>query len=711
VDNSIFAELKRRNVFKVASVYLIASWLVLQIITVLTPYLKLPALFGTIVTVVLIVAFPFACIFAWVFELTPEGVKLSKDVQRDESISHETGSKINFILVVSLLLALAYISYEKVFNQPNAETKTLSIAVLPFADMSSDKSQEYFSDGIAEEILNSLASLPQLHVIARTSSFQFKDAKQDIRNIAAALGVNYLLDGSVRKDKSTLRVTAQLIDAVTGSPIWSESYDRKLADIFALQDELTFAITQALKLNLLPEQVKVEQGMTSNQQAYDLFLQGRELSYQRNPQALQRAVSFLEQAIALDPNFALAKAQLYIVYVLSEFYGELAAAIVKPAIKDLFSDLLVSEAVFPLKLTVIANHIERTENKPEKVMALYERAAKQAPSDSIIQNWRLLALVEAGELEAAVQAREAFYKINPLDQVNIYNLIRVLYWLNQPEKAGHYIKIMRETAPMHSLTANIVTMQLLFQQKQPQQALEYLQSFSGELNTYSKSLHIELLLETHQFKKALNTLGRYLGEQGQYHQHYSFSIVNLLAYQSNAAAIADKLQDVQSVLKLSEPDYHYYLQAQQALSGNVQPFVDSMEQRFANAEIFKAIPIEQPFMLLYAMIKYNNGHSQYLARYPYLSKITKVCRKTAGRFNELCTFALAASGETDSELLLTQAINSFGMINPGFIGVERYALTGPHFYMLHGYAEFQRQAKDYLINTYPNWSKVAAIGP
>src|SRR5690606_34054639 len=124
----------------------------------------------------------------------------------------------------------------------------------------------------------------------------------------------------------------------------------------------TFAITQALKLNLLPEQVRIEQGMSSNQQAYDLFLQGRDLSYQRNPQALQRAISFLEQAIALDPNFALAKAQLYVVYVLSEFYGELSAEKVNPAIKDLFSDLLVSESVFPLKLTVIANHIERTEN-------------------------------------------------------------------------------------------------------------------------------------------------------------------------------------------------------------------------------------------------------------------------------------------------------------------------------------------------------------
>lgn len=695
--------------FKVASVYLIASWLVLQIITVLTPYLKLPALFGTIVTVVLIVAFPFACIFAWVFELTPEGVKLSKNVDRDESIRHETGNKINYILMVSLLLALAYISYDKIFNQAVDTSKALTIAVLPFADMSSDKSQEYFSDGIAEEILNSLASLKQLQVIARTSSFQFKDAKQDIRSIAATLGVNYLLEGSVRKDKLALRVTAQLIDAATGSPIWSETYDRKLADIFALQDELTFAITQALKLNLLPEQVRVEQGMTSNQQAYDLFLQGRDLSYQRNPQALQRAKSFLEQAIALDPNFALAKAQLYIVYVLSEFYGELAAEKVNPAIKDLFSDLLVSESVFPLKLTVIANHIERTENKPDKVMALYERAAMQAPSDPIIQNWRLLALVEAGELEAAIQAREAFYKINPLDQVNLYNLIRVLYWLNQPEKAGHYIKILQETAPEHSLTANIVTMQLLFQQKQPQQALDYLQSFAGELNSYSKSLHIELLLDTHQFKQALDTLGSYLGEHGQYHQHYSFSIVNLLSYQSKAAAIADKLQDIRSVLQLSEQDYNYYLQAQQALSGNVQPFVASMDRRFTNADIFKAFPLEQPFMLLYAMIKYNNGHSQYLARYPYLSKIPKVCRKTAGRFNELCTFALAASGESDQELLLTQATNSFGMINPGFIGVERYALTGPHFYMLQSNAKFQQQATDYLINTYQGWYKTAAV--
>ncbi|MDO6446228.1 hypothetical protein Q4493_10640 [Colwellia sp. 1_MG-2023] len=247
---AFFKELKRRNVFKVASVYLVTSWLILQIVAVVSPYLHLPTMFGTITTVVLGIGFPVACIFAWAFELTPEGLKFTKDVEEDESIREITGSKINKWLAMAFTLAIAFIAYDKLFAPSDEVTKELSIAVLPFADMSPDNSQEYFGDGIAEEILNSLARINSLLVISRTSSFEFKNKNSDIRKIGETLGVNYVLEGSIRKDSEKLRVTAQLIEVVSGSHIWSETYDRTLDGIFAIQDELTFAITQALKLNL-----------------------------------------------------------------------------------------------------------------------------------------------------------------------------------------------------------------------------------------------------------------------------------------------------------------------------------------------------------------------------------------------------------------------------------------------------------------------------
>ena len=704
---SFFKELKRRNVFKVASVYLITAWLALQIISVLVPYLKLPELFGSIVTVILIIGFPFVCIFAWAFELTPDGVKLSKNVEYHESITHETGSKINVALVVSLLLALAYISYDKFFTYQLDESKALSIAVLPFADMSPDKSQEYFSDGIAEEILNSLARLQQLQVIARTSSFQFKDKQQDIRSIAQTLGANYVLEGSVRKDNNQLRVTAQLIEAESGTHLWSQTYDRQLSDIFALQDELTYAITQALKLNLLPEQVKIEQGMTANQQAYDLFLKGRDLGYQRNASALNQARDYLEQAIALDPDFALAKAQLYVVYILEASHGDMDFQHSLNASKELYLELLASEQEFPLKLTVFANYMTETENKPELVKKLYKRAAELAPSDPIIQNWRLLALISTDGIEAVIEAREAFFKINPLDQINISNLLIYYNWLGNQSRYEFYVDKLRKDSPEHSMAANAVANDLFIVKKQPQQALDYLASFKGEMNTQTKQLYIELLLVTGNIDKAISALSTYLGENGQNHEIYSPSIVNLLSYLHNDLKPKFALLDLQKVLNLTEQDFSYYALVQRAMRGDEEYFVKYMDQQFSDADAFITAKKEVPFMLAYAMIKFNRDERRYLERYSWISveSTIELCLETEGRMTELCALALAYNGETDINVLLTQAKNSTAAIDSGFPGVSRYILTSFHLAMLQDNPKFKAMANEYLDNTYRKWEK------
>ncbi|GAA0853604.1 hypothetical protein [Aliiglaciecola litoralis] len=707
MNNSIFAELKRRNVFKVASVYLITAWLVLQIISVLVPYLKLPELFGSIVTVVLIIGFPFACIIAWAFELTPDGVKLSTEVEHHESITHETGSKINIALVVSLLLALAYISYDKLSTYQLDESKALSIAVLPFADMSPDSSQEYFSDGIAEEILNSLARLKQLQVIARTSSFQFKDKQQDIRSIAETLGANYVLEGSVRKDNNQLRVTAQLIEAESGTHLWSQTYDRQLSDIFSLQDELTYAITQALKLNLLPEQVKVEQGMTANQQAYDLFLKGRDLGYQRNASALNQARDYLEQAIELDPDFALAKAQLYVVYNLAAEHGDMDYQHSLSEAKELYLELLASEHEFPLKLTVFANYIMQTENKPQLVRKLYQRSAKLAPSDPIIQNWRFLGMMQTDGIEAVIEGREAFFKVNPLDQINIINLHIYHYWLGNQTQYQFYVDKLRDDSPEHSATASAVVNNLFIFKQQPRQALDYLASFKGEMNTGTKQLYIELLLITGKIDKAISTLRTYLGENGQHHEIYATSIVNLLSYLHNDPQPKFALLNLQKLLNLSEHDFDYYLLALQALSGDEEPFVAYMDQQFSDAEAFIAAKKEVPFMLFYAIIKFNREDRQYLKRYSWVSDKNNIerCLKTKGRTTGLCSLVLTYNGETDVDVLLGQAKNSTVIIDSGFPGVARYLLTAPHLVMLHDNPEFKAMANEYLDNTYRKWEK------
>jgi TolB-like protein len=242
----LLSELRRRNVFRVAIAYAVATWLLIEISATTFPILRLPEWTATLVTVLLIIGFLPAQIFAWAFELTPEGLKKEQEVDRSESITHITGRKLDFIIISVLAIALVVFAVDKFVLAPDiapapdsaqkivATEAQQSIAVLPFVNMSPDPEQEYFSDGLSEEILNLLAKVPDLKVIGRTSSFSFKGKNEDLRVIGQTLGVRSLLEGSVRKSGDEVRITAQLIDVSDGSHIWSETYNRTLTDIFAV---------------------------------------------------------------------------------------------------------------------------------------------------------------------------------------------------------------------------------------------------------------------------------------------------------------------------------------------------------------------------------------------------------------------------------------------------------------------------------------------
>ena len=308
--DSFFRELKRRNVFRVAIVYIIAGWVVMQIVDVMFPALNLPDWTITLVAVLLIIGFPFALIFAWAFELTPEGLKREHEVDRSESITHITGRKLDFIIIGVLSIALILFALnEFVWKEETPLTATLpktekSIAVLPFVNMSDDAANEYFSDGISEELLNVLAKIPELRVIGRSSSFQFKGKNEDLRVIGDKLGVTNILEGSVRKSGNHVRITAQL-KAVDGAHLWSETYDRDLDDIFKVQDEIAAAVVNTLRLKLLGQELPQRRG-PDNKEAYTLYLQGRYFSQRHTPAAYEKAIDYFQQALALDADFALA---------------------------------------------------------------------------------------------------------------------------------------------------------------------------------------------------------------------------------------------------------------------------------------------------------------------------------------------------------------------------------------------------------------------
>jgi len=298
------------------ALYVVAAWLVMQVAEVLMGLAPLPDWAGEAVLGVLAIGFPIALVFAWIYEITPGGLKLEKDVDRSASITHITGRRMDFIAISVLAAAVIVFAVDKWWAGGPPEQ---SIAVLPFENMSGDPEQEYFSYGISEELLNVLAQNPNLRVISRTSAFSFEGQNLEIPEIGRRLNVAHILKGSVRKSGNRLRITAQLIKADDGFHLWSSSYDREIDDIFAVQDEIASAISDALKVKLAMvagEAVQPTVIKAANTGAYDAYLQGREAIRRRGPKNMEAAIRHFERALRLDENFAPAHAQLALAKIL-----------------------------------------------------------------------------------------------------------------------------------------------------------------------------------------------------------------------------------------------------------------------------------------------------------------------------------------------------------------------------------------------------------
>jgi len=313
--NNFFAELKRRNVVRVAVAYAVVSWVILQFIDIINEIMGFPDWFPKMVLVLLVIGLPIALLFSWAFELTPEGLMKTKEVDASKSITHGTGQKLNKLIAAGFILAVGFIIYDKTIApdgvMDEAEAGHASIAVLPFVNMSDDKANEYFADGLSEELLNVLAKVPNLKVAGRTSSFQFKGQNPDFQTIGQALNVDHILEGSVRKQGNRVRITAQLIRASDGFHMWSETYDRNLEDIFAVQDEISAAIFDELSITLnLTGQTQGRAAPTTDIAAYDRYLEARTLMARRGYENLLRAARLLEEATQIDPEYAEAWAVL-----------------------------------------------------------------------------------------------------------------------------------------------------------------------------------------------------------------------------------------------------------------------------------------------------------------------------------------------------------------------------------------------------------------
>jgi TolB-like protein len=323
-----FAELKRRNVYKVAIAYAVVAWLLMQVASQIFPFFEIPNWAVRLVVLLLIIGFPVAMILAWAFELTPEGIKRTEDADLSPTLTHKTGRKLDFFIIAVLLLVISILLFQRLHPTVSPAVSSAlakSIAVLPFDNLSRDPDNAYFSDGIQAEILTKLAGIGDLKVISHSSTAKYKSKPEDLKTVARELGVATVLEGSVQKAGDKVRVNVQLLDARIDTHLWAKSYDRDLKDVFAVESEVAQEIADTLRAKLSRSQSDaLATAPTRDTEAYDLFLKGeyeeRQGESALNAELVDRAQASYRQALVRDPNFALAYARLAISELYQHWY-------------------------------------------------------------------------------------------------------------------------------------------------------------------------------------------------------------------------------------------------------------------------------------------------------------------------------------------------------------------------------------------------------
>ena len=451
---NFFAELKRRNVYRVAVAYAVVAWLLIQAASIVLPTFEAPTWTMKVLIAAVVIGFPIAVILAWAFEITPEGIVRAEDVIPNKSIESRKGRKTTAIIVVIALVAAGLLAYQTTrSNRPlpkvslpeamSPEANSKSIAVLPFVNMSSDKENEYFVDGLTEEILNRLAQISSLKVPGRTSSFAFKEKNTDLRQVGTALGVANVLEGSVRKAGERLRITAQLVRTSDGYHLWSQAYDRKLDDVFAIQEEIARAIADALSVQLKLSDGGKSEPPTQDMAAYGNYLEARALITQRNQENLRHAAALLETAVQKDPVFGKAWAALAQARALGMYYG---VASIKDSLEGAESAARKALAIddsIGLAHSALADVLR---DRREWVVAESEflRALELNPSEAETHNQYAQMLLKVGHLDRALEHAKRACELDPLAwvppsivtlvQLSQNDLEQTRLWLDRTEK-------------------------------------------------------------------------------------------------------------------------------------------------------------------------------------------------------------------------------------------------------------------------------------
>jgi adenylate cyclase len=485
---NFFGELKRRNVYKVAVAYAIVGWLLVQVATQVFPFFEIPSWAVRLIVLTIVIGFPIALVIAWAFELTPEGIKRTEDVDPFDSrqgLARKKRPKSHawvYVLVLGAVLSLGLFflgRYTATNNAAPRQSEAVtgssipqkSIAVLPFVNMSADKNDEYLSDGVSEELITALSKIAGLQVKARTSSFAFKGKNEDIQKIGELLHVSHLLEGSVAKAGNKLRITAQLIQASDGNHLWSDTYDREMQDIFVVRSEVAQKVAETLKVRLLGEEKKqLDKKPTEDLEAYNLYRQGRYYTDKLSEEGMAKALPFFQQAIEKDPRFAMAYAGMADNYVIA------ADAIIPPreafskakeaALKAIELDDTLAKAHASLGL--VHYHYDWDWAAAEKE---FKRAISLNPRSA--QSYTLYTHFLGGMLrfdEAQVQGRRAL-ELDPLSVSNYWFLGWGAIYAGRADEAIKQYSKATELDPNNPWTRLFLGRAYLFKGN-PQRAIE-----------------------------------------------------------------------------------------------------------------------------------------------------------------------------------------------------------------------------------------------
>lgn len=433
------SELKRRNVLRVAAFYAASGWLLVQIVTQVLPIFDVPAWVLRVVVVAVVIGFPFALIFAWFYELTPDGLKREDEIDPAQSIARSTGRKLDRWIIGVLAVAVVVLLANQFVPRSGLDDPALgkAIAVLPLVNNTGDPNNEYFSDGLSEELISALAQIKELKVVGRTSSFYFKNKNESSKAIGAALNVGYLLEGSVRKSGGNMRIDVSLVKASDGTSVWAQIYDRSQPDIFAVQAEIAHSVADVLKVALLGESDK-NPDAPSNQsvEAYTAYLQGRYYEKRYTAADLRKAIAYYERAIRSDPHYALAYSALSKSWwALGDITGEGVAEANRQARaaaeRAVAEDPKSAEGHAALGQILIS--VDRNVKAAE---AEYRQAAQLAPASAEPKIGLASLLANFGQIEEAVELLQQAVRLEPLSTNAHFDLARLLTSLGRYDDAA-----------------------------------------------------------------------------------------------------------------------------------------------------------------------------------------------------------------------------------------------------------------------------------